>query len=82
MPVVVPFQRDILFGCSVGLDSGACVPRTSHAMVRMDHECLLVLSDAELSSWVLGSSALGPNLKRLSLYWNDALALCLATWSS
>lgn len=35
--------------------------------VRMDREFLLVLSDAEHSLWVLGSSALVPDLKRLSL---------------
>lgn len=68
VPIVVPFNATSSSGAR--LDEIVGLVFHEHLIfdfVRMDREFLLVLSDAEHSLWVLGSSALVPDLKRLLL---------------
>ena len=53
-------------GCLVGLDSRACVPRTSHVIVRMDRECFACFLGCGTFFMGKGSLALVP--KSLSVY--------------
>ena len=54
------------FGCLAGLDSRACVPRTSHVIVRMDRECFACFLGCGTLFMGKGSLALVP--KSLSVH--------------